>query len=68
MLVTDITSGVARILNVARAQERRIVLISLREVRKKFFAFIFQLPGWFLVAPLRLAGKPGTVQNWLFSC
>ena len=68
MLVTDITSGVARILSVARAQERRIVLIRLREVRKKFFAFIFQLPGWVLVAPLRLAGKPGTVQNWLFSC
>jgi len=34
----------------------------------KTFAFICQLPGWAVVAPLWLPGEPGTVQNWLFSC
>jgi len=31
--------------------ERRAAGISLREARKNFFAFIFQLSGWALVAP-----------------
>ena len=31
--------------------ERRVVAISPREARKNFFAFIFQLSGWALVAP-----------------
>ena len=34
----------------------------------KNLAIIFQLPGWALMAPSRLAGEPGAVQNWLFSC
>ena len=31
--------------------QRRVAPISPREARKKFFAFIFQLSGWALVAP-----------------
>jgi len=31
--------------------QRRVVVISPREARKKIFAFIFQLSGWTLVAP-----------------
>jgi len=31
--------------------ERRAAAISPREARKSFFAFIFQLSGWALVAP-----------------
>ena len=33
------------------AAQRRVVLISPRKARKFFFAFIFQLSGWALVAP-----------------
>jgi len=33
---------------------------------EKIFAFIFQLPGWALMAHLQLAGEPGTVQDWLW--
>ena len=37
------------------AAQRRVAPISPREVRKIFFAFIFQLSGWALVAPLCFA-------------
>jgi len=35
---------------------------------EKILAFLFQLPGWALMAPSWLAGEPGAGQNWLFSC
>jgi len=39
-----------------------------RSAEKKNLAFIFQLPGRALMALSWLAGEPGAVQNWPFSC
>ena len=67
-------SGVARILklpghrNCALAKAARSGADELARSTEKNLAFIFQLPGWALMAPSWLAGEPGAVQNWLFSC
>jgi len=68
------SSGVARILklpghrNCTLAKAARSGTDELRKALKKILAFIFQLPGWALMAHSWLAGEPGAVQNWLFSC
>ena len=43
--------------------KRCVVLISPREAQKIYFAFIFQLSGWALVAPLCLALQVPDVQG-----
>ena len=75
MVVSNHCSGVARILklpghrNCTLAKAARSGADELaRSAEKKNLAFIFQLPGWALMAPSWLAGEPGAVQNWLFSC
>ena len=57
-------SGVGRIVKLHGHRNLRLA----RAAWEKKFAFVFQLPGWALVAPSQLAGEPGAVQNWLFSC
>ena len=59
---------------VARAQELHVGEGSVSGVdelarsTEKILAFIFHLPELALMAPSWLAGEPGAVQNWLFSC